>query len=216
MQAIILNNHDVRYLDKMLVKDGFISPIEAKYLKSVPQEHLSIWAHKNAVYCIPTIELIQWFKNEIDNKKAIEICSGNGAIGRALGITRTDSYMQTTPEMVLYYRSLGQVPISPPKDVLKFEANEAVDFFMPQVVVGSWVSQKLLSTDREEIGSAFGVDENRILTKVEKYINIGNNITHKDKRILKIPHKVYQFDWLYTRSMNPSDNSIKVWTNAFR
>lgn len=216
MQVQILKNEDVSYMDKILLSsDGLLQPVNSSELIGLPPSHLMIWGNKNGVYTYPTIELIDWIKNQINGRSAIEICSGTGVIGRALKIPFTDSYIQTTPEMILWYLASHQKPIFPAPDVHKFEANEAVDYFKPEVVVGCYVTQKYLTGDEGPplIGSSLnGVDELQMLPKIKTYINIGNYSTHKDKRIrIKYKHKVYKFPWLLTRSVMPADNEIVVW-----
>lgn len=210
-----LPNQEIDYLDELLLKDGLPVPVSADELRRVPIEHLQIWGNKRGVYTIPTTELIEWLKEEIGGRKAIEICAGTGVIGRALDIRRTDSYIQTTPEVILLYQSMSQVPIHPPKDVYQFEANHATDLFRPKVVVGSYVTQKYVEGDEntkpKTNSSIYGVDEMALLPKIETYITIGNSSTHGDKRIRQFPHKVYQFDWLFTRSTQPELNEIVVW-----
>lgn len=213
MRYKVIDNENVDYLDPILVKDGLFSVVDYSVLKDIPQKHLTIWGNKNGIYCFPTTELIDWLKEKIGNQSAIEICSGTGVIGRALGITRTDSYIQTSPEMIALYTTYGQKPIFPPDDVLKFEANEAVDRFKPKVVIGSYVTQRAIPGDSDEgIGSSiYGTDELSLLKKVETYITIGNDISHGDKRIRKFSHTIYRFPWILTRSLEPNKNFISVW-----
>jgi len=215
MKGYILPNENVDYLDDLFLVNGLLQVLPASVLAAIPQLHLSIWGNKRGVYCFPSTELIEWLREQVAGRSAIEICSGTGVIGRALGITSTDSYIQTTPEMIAYYALYNQKPIFPPQDVHKFEANEAVDNFKPAVVLGSYITQKYLPGDEDavpKIGSSFyGVDELALLPKVETYIAIGNKTSHGDKRIRKFPHTTHQFPWLFTRSVKPEENEISVW-----
>lgn len=214
MNGYVLPNENVDYLDSLLISDG-LQVLPASTLAAIPKLHLSLWGNKRGVYCFPSTELIEWLREQVAGRSAIEICSGTGVIGRALGITSTDSYIQTTPEMVALYAIYNQQPIFPPQDVLKFEANEAVDHFKPDVVLGSYITQKYQSGDEDvvpKIGSSvYGVDELALLPKVKTYIAIGNKTSHGDKRICKFPHKTYQFPWLFTRAIKPEENEISVW-----
>lgn len=208
-------NSDVNYLDNIILDEN-------KLLKLLPYEvyskidisHLQIWANKNGIYTLPTTELIEWIKNKINNRKAIEICSGNGVISRELGIIGTDSFMQTTPEMVAYYSALGQKPIDPPSDIYQFEANEAVDVLKPKVVIASFATQKFIDGDEENgiSSSVYGVDELTLLPKIQTYIFIGNDSVHSDKRINQFPHETHRFDWLITRCKDQKGNFIKIWS----
>lgn len=213
----VLKDENVSYLDQHLLDEkGLLKVVSADLLKSFPIRHIQLWGNKNGVYCFPTTELIEWLKMKIAKRKAIEICAGNGAISRALGISGTDSYIQTTPEMIAYYQIVGQKPIDPPDDIYKFEANEAVDHFKPQVVVAAYGTQKYIVGDEgpPKIGSSvYGIDELLMLPKIQTYINIGNDVSHHDKRIRKYLFEFYRFDWLFTRSLDQSKNHICLWNN---
>lgn len=214
MNGTYITYENVDYLDDLLLVNGLIQVVSASDLAQIPQSHLSIWGGKRGVYCFPTNELIDWLKEQVGGRKAIEICAGTGVIGRALGIPSTDSYIQTSPEMVALYSLWNQHPIFPPSDVHRYEANEAVDHFKPEVVLGSYITQRYLPGDEDEpkVGSSvWGVDELSLLPKVKTYIAIGNKTTHGDKRIRKFPHSSYQFPWLFTRSQKPEENEISVW-----
>jgi len=217
MQAYTLFDEDVSYMDELLFdSNGMLRPVKASDLAALKATHLMLWGNKNGVYTYPTFELIDWIKEKIGGRGAIEICSGSGVMGRAIGIPMTDSYVQTEPAMMAYYLAMNQKPIFPANDVQKFEANEAVDYFKPDVVMGCYVTQKYLPGDEgpPAIGSSwYGVDELAMLPKIQTYINVGNHSTHKDKRIRKFPHQVYKFPWLFTRSGSPEQNEIVVWEN---
>jgi hypothetical protein len=216
----ILHNHDIDYLDPILVDEatGLLKVVDSAILREINPEHLVVWGNKRGVYTYPTTELIAWIKEKIGGRSAIEICSGNGVIGRALGIVRTDSYIQVQPEMIALYESMGQKPIAPPNDVYRFESNDAVDYFKPQVVVGCYATQKYLPGDERppKVGSSvYGVDELAMLPKIETYINVGTDTSHGDKRIRKFKHEIYRFDWLFTRSANQKENHICVWNAPY-
>ena len=136
-----------------------------------------------------------------------------GDLGACLGIPMTDSYCQTTPEMRLYYASLGQPIISPPSTVEKLDAVTAVEKYKPPVVVASWVTQLFRDGDSEaQIGSSVvGADEEWIVDHCETYIFVGNEEVHKHKRILKRDHREFKsWAWM-SRAFDPSKNVIWVW-----
>lgn len=156
---------DIKPLDDVMLRsDGSLNVVPSRKLNEFPVELLQLWCVKRGVYQYPTEELLEWLSQQTAGRRAIEICAGNGAIGRALGIVTTDSYMQTTPEIADYYNSLGQTPIMPPPDVLKLDANEAVERYEPDVVIGAWVTELWQPGDR--MGSVWGVDELAILNRV--------------------------------------------------
>lgn len=216
--ATVMPKMDVSHLDAFFFdENGRLKIHPAEELRKIAHLELMAWANGKGIYCVPSTELIDWLRQEIRGRKAIEICAGNGAIARALGIPATDSYMQTDEVMSALYKVMGQKPIEPPKDVYKFEANDAVDHFKPKVVIGAYVTQKYQDGDEgpPKINSSlYGVDELSLLPKVERYITIGNELSHGDKRLRKLPHRVYQFDWVFTRSAHPQMNNIVVWDNV--
>lgn len=209
MRAALLPNFDPGPLDRLLLNGTRIEPPHAKQLRSVAQPELCAWCVKRSRYCVPTVELVQWLTEQINGRSAIEIGSGMGDLGRALAIQMTDSYAQTAPEMQLYYKMIGQPIVSPPPWVAKHDALEAVAKFKPRVVVAAWVTQ--LYREGELEGSAFGVDEDLLLSQVETYIHVGNLDVHGTKRILQRKHEAYQFPFLFSRGFDRSRNVVHVW-----
>lgn len=206
---------DVGYLDELLFdEEGRLRLVPAAELKKVPREHLIYWANKNARYGIPSVELVGLIKEIIGDRKALEIGAGFGDFGRHLGIRMTDSASQTSPEMRAYYASLGQPIIDPPPDVERIDGNAAVRKYKPKVVFASWVTQKFRPGDeRKKIGSSkYGVDELALVDSVDSYIYLGNEYTHRDKRILKRPHATLKPDFLFSRAFLPEQDVIWIWT----
>ncbi len=220
MNAHILPMADVSYIDELFYPTPqrrtkrHLKPVKASRLMEIPVEHLQLWCVTRAVYQPPIEELINWFYIQIRGKKAIEICAGNGSIGRELGIPVTDSWVQTRPDMAEYYKLLGQEPITPPDDVIKMSANEAVETFRPEIVIGSWVTQ--LWREGYVDGSVEGVDEGRILASdsLEGYILVGNDKPHGNKEINKLPHVTFRFPWLRSRGIEQELNHVRIWGNS--
>lgn len=212
MGISLLDKVDISPLDKLLIgSKGLLRPIPYNQLKTFPLGMIRQWCVERGVYQLPTQELIDFLIEQIGllEKQTIEIASGNGVIGRTLNIIMTDSYIQTMPEMAAYYKAFGQKPITPPSDVIKMDAVSAVNHYKPKIVIGSWVTQKYVEGDTD--GSVFGIDELDILTKIDKYIHVGNDGPHGSKRSLKYPHKVYRFPWLVSRGQDQSKNNITVY-----
>lgn len=210
-----LPNVDVKYLDAVFFdRRGNIRILPHSEVARIPIEHIQVWCVLNAVYTLPTQELIDWLQQQVNERKAIEICAGNGSIGRALGIPRTDSYCQTSlPELRMYYAAFGQKVTEPPKDVEKFEALDAIAHYHPKVVISSFGTQIYMPGDEiQQVGSnVYGVDELKIISVVNCYIHIGNDGPHKDKRIYKFNHRKLRFPWLVTRAQNQDLNNISIW-----
>jgi len=213
MQSKVMEKADVSYLDAMLLDGrGLVQPVAAEALKDIQEDHLKYWCVLNAIYQIPTLELIAFLKEFIGDKTAIEICAGKSGIGRALGIRATDSWMQTKGEIALYYKMLGQVPITPPDYVEKIDANDAVKKYDPDIVLGAFVTQRWLNEQDEE-ANMYGPLEEEWLDAGKIYIHIGNQSTHGKKRILSRPHISYKLPYLRSRAIDESKNVVWVWND---
>jgi hypothetical protein len=213
MNISLINNADVSYLDELLLeKDGFLKLLPASAYSDINPEHLMIWAVKNARYGFPTIELIDWLKEQIKDQFAIELAAGKGDLGRHLGIMQTDSYMQLIPEVTAFYALTRQPIIEPPESVYKYDANQAINCFKPDIAIASWLTQRFRQGDPEDVkASVYGAEEFEIIDKVKVYIHIGNENVHGTKRILCFPHETYRFPWLVSRAEDPAKNLIYVW-----
>jgi hypothetical protein len=212
MNATILPKADVSYLDSQLLCNDKLIIKPASFFKSLNYEHLIIWCHKHGIYCIPTTELIDWLKPHIVKDKTIEIGAGNGALGRALNIPITDScYMRNNEQVILTYTLIGQPLTKYPDDIIELDAIDAIKRYVPDVVIGSWITHKYNPEQHEREGNMFGVDEQFILDNVKKYIMIGNESVHKHKPIFDKPFTTFKADWLISRSMRPDLNIIYIW-----
>ncbi len=75
-------------LDLLLLDDnGHMESLPAETIQSgVLLEDLRGWCHYRARYGIPTLELIQWLKEKIAGRTALEIGAGMGDLGHLLSI----------------------------------------------------------------------------------------------------------------------------------
>jgi hypothetical protein len=182
----------------------------AFYASLSPQERAVVGA-RNALYSLPTLELVDWLRAEIGGRSAIEIGAGNGALAQALGIPATDNHMQADRIISAIYTSAGQKPISYGTHVEKLAAHDAIERHRPQVVVGCWVTHEWRADRQEAGGNMFGINEDALLDAVETYIFIGNEKVHRNKSIWSRPHRIIYPDWLHSRALNGSRNFIAVW-----
>lgn len=171
----------VNELEDEVIVDGKITIVSADVYRKYSEDQVRYFMHKWALYTLPTTELINHLKIEIGSSSAIEICSGAGIVGKALGITCTDSYLQEDPKVKLVYAMTKQPTINYGKHVLKLDAEEAVKKLKPDVVVGCWVTQKYNGKD----GSMYGPDESTILENCKKYVVVGSTVQHGNKDIFK-------------------------------
>lgn len=217
----ILSPRDASYIDAILLnEEGRLKPVPSAVLATIPHDDLRYWCNRKAVYGLPTTELVAWLGERIAGRTAIEIGSGNGCLGRALGIPRTDSHVQATPKMRLIYTLQGQPVITYGTDVEQLDAVEAVQKYRPQVVIGQWVTQ-YISPDEPPPpggGSVYGIKERVILADpvVEEYLVVGNLLIHGAKSILQDPPQGWKVDavaapWIWSRASEPMANCILIW-----
>lgn len=208
MSVSILHNADISHINKQAFENGLLKVMPSSFYKSLDENSLKLFMLNHGIYVIPTTELIDWLKENI-NETAIEIGAGLGTIARELKIPITDSRMQELPDVKLIYNMGGQPTIKYPSDVEKLDYKEAIEKYKPKTVIGCFITHKHKSG--MSTGNMYGVEEEYILKNVQRYINIGNIQTHKDKPILKEKSIEYNFDWLITRSNNQSLNRIWVY-----
>lgn len=202
----IIANHKLDDVEEILIKDKKIVPASYEILKQFSQEEISCFCHKHAIYQLPTTELIDFLKTEIEDKdKTIEIGAGNGIIGSTLGIKMTDNMMQSWGIIRAIYHNMKQPTITYGRDVEEIDGNKAVKKYKPETLIGAWITPK-------SSGNMYGVDEEQFFRDgVKKYIHIGNTHTHGAKTILsKVKYRELKFPWLLSRSMGKDDNVIYV------
>lgn len=220
MQTMSVNKSEGERLAKaldyrVLDQDGRIKLLPAAEWQGLDRTALRVWCHFRAVYCVPTLELVNWLKETIGDRHALEIGAGNNHLGFYLGIKQTDSYMQTDPISGKYYQMTGQIPTRPGPDVEKLNATQAIAAYRPQVVIGAWITQ--LWQPGDEQGSDVGVDEEALIDQVDTYIHIGHDAIHGEKRVLARPHWAFRPDWLVSRMVyQPEGHFIATWERSGR
>ena len=200
-----------RKRDEWIDKDNRLRLLPASEYLSQPPIVIQAVGNFTARYVFPTVELIDWLRQRIGTRRALEIGAGQGDLGRLLGIPMVDNFCQQRPEVKAYYAAFHQVPTFPPVEVERMDAVEAVKKYRPQVVIGAFITHKFRGG---AAGNEHGPVEEDIIANCETYIHIGNDVTHKAKAILGLPHESHCFDWLVTRAKNPSQNVIWIWNNG--
>jgi hypothetical protein len=221
MQIRVYQDKPVEYLDDILLKDGELQVLSSADLLQIDYLDLQLWCHKNAIYGIPTKELIEVIKPHLVENKSIEVGAGCGVFGRVLNIPSTDSMIQNDPKVRLYYQALGQPIVNYGKNVINLEASEAIDKFKPEVVFGSWVTQYIPPEKAEELqgqGSEYGLKESEFLPNIKKYIVYGNDSIHGYKKILRDPkfkvETIYNNVDFFSRASRPELNCLYVITHS--
>ncbi len=200
-------------LPDLLEENGFLKLLSTAEYDTIPQSNLQVWCHKNARYGLPTIELINWLRQEIGERLAIEIGSGAGDLAFHLGIRATDNRCQELPEVKALYEITKQPVIRYPHYVEKLDALDAISKYHPQVVVASWVTQWIdpnLPVPATG-GSVYGVHEDQLLDTGVTYIFVGNDAVHGQKAIMERPHVTLSLPFIRSRAKEPNLDRIYIW-----
>ena len=176
-----------------------------KDLKKYSYMDIRAALHFLALYGLPTKELISFFKHFTYFGESVEIAAGAGLISRELGIRATDLFVQKLPEVKLLYKTIQQPLITYGDHVKKMHGERTIEKYEPTVVFSSWVTPKF--NDQDEYRNAYGMIEERVVNKVEFYIQVCGEV-HYDKPIMNLPHVKIHAPWIMGRSKN--DNYICI------
>ena len=212
-EAIRLDWHELKDIDaKLLDPTGRMQLHPASFYQTFKPDTLRGWANLRSRYTLPTTELVEWLREQIAGRTALEVCAGNGDLGHHLGIRMTDSYQQTTDLPTLaYFKQWGIAPTRPPADVERFDAETAVRRFKPKVVIASYATQKYDPRNPFDGGNLLGVRHEYLIDRCNTFILIGNDKIHGRYKCMARPHTERFFSWLVTRSKEQGFNRIWVW-----
>lgn len=202
-------------LDLGALDNGMLCVMPTAFYQEFRQVDLSGFCHRHGLYCLPTTELVTKINALIlevsPTRHAIEIGSGNGALGKALGIPCTDSHLQEHPAMQAYYAQIATPRTTYGQHVERLDAEQAVAKYRPEVVVAAWVTHKYSKAEHARGGNVYGVDEIAMLGRIKRYIFVGNFYTHQQKPLLNFPYTVHESEALFSRSLRPHGNGLVVW-----
>jgi hypothetical protein len=176
-----------------------------------PHDTIRAWCVTAAIYCIPTLELVEWLKEKCTGKTCLEVGSGNNDLYFHLGIKGSDNYMQVNPAIALHLFSLGQMPTTPHHDVELADAENLVRKMKPDVVIGAWVTERFDKNDGGKGGNMFGPRSEYLIERCGSYILIGHERVHANIKALRLPHETLRFPWLVSRARDQERNAIFVW-----
>jgi hypothetical protein len=175
---------------------------------SLGNNNLSLFMMATSTYVLPTEELIDTLDTIIGvDSNAIEICCGNGVIGRELNMPITDSKIQQKdPEIRRRYIESGNMPVNYPDDVEELEALEAVEKYKPDTVLvcyGTHLWKPGMTT-----GFIYGVDYEKLWKKTKRIILVGSDAIHHENPLMKIKHKEISKWGLMSRN---KQTKIYIW-----
>lgn len=215
-----LDTHGARDLGKeALDQNGRLKIMPTDFYREASPTERSLFAVTNGLYLLPTTELVNWLHDLIDNRPALEIGAGNGALAKALNIRATDNHQQADPVIRDYYAALRQPTVVYGDNVEKLDALCAVEKYRPSIVLGAWVTHQWNPKEPERHGNAQGVDEIELLQQVDYYIFLGNQRVHSSKPLWDDrPPAVYVEapPFLFSRAMNGTPDFIAVWEGRIR
>ena len=210
--GVIDENVSTENIRKTVMDGREMKILPASVWESFSWSEVRMLLHETGTYVVPTEELVDYLDTLIGLEDTIEICAGNGFIGRELGIPVTDSYQQQDDAgTVMLYQLAGQPCIKYPKDVIKLEANKAVDKFRPHTVLACYATHKWRYDTMS--GNDKGVDFQRLMRRIHRLILVGNTEVHKDNPLMALPHEEVILPGLITRSAHPETNRIFIWEN---
>lgn len=196
---------------EVIDEQGLPRVMPAAYYAATTVTERSVLAIRHGLYCLPTVELVNWLTEFINGRNAIEIGAGNGRLAEALGIPATDAYLQERPDVRKYYENYNQPLIVFGPNVQRLEARDAIRKYQPEVVIGAWITHRYDPRHHVAGGSMFGVDTDMVLRQVEHYVLIGNEKVHAKHPLWRRPHEIHHPSSLYSRAFNGSPDFIAAW-----
>src|ERR1700675_2241908 len=100
------NIRDIR--PDVLDANGQLRIVSSSYYRNTSPSERALLGHQNALYGLPTLELVHWVRNYIGGRSAIEIGAAHGLLAKALDIPATDSFLQDNPAVSAIYQATGQ------------------------------------------------------------------------------------------------------------
>ncbi|QHE89225.1 hypothetical protein [Hydrogenophaga sp. BPS33] len=212
MDAYLVNPSGTRDIASLMLDEcRQLKVVSASTLAATTAQERLLFGVQHGLYSFPTEELCQFLRSRIAGRSAIEIGAGHGVLAKALGIPATDNRQQEEPAIKAHYAGLGQPTVPYGDHVEKLDAHAAVEKFRPSVVVACWTTHRFDPARPHAGGSAFGVNEKRLIESCDEYIFIGNEHVHREKSIWTLPHEKITPPWVYSRAVNGTPDFIAIW-----
>lgn len=201
----LLNTDEYRELEKLYTWG--IPSVEQLHQFDV--EMLRNFAWSKGMYFLPTRETLDVIETYFVGK-TVEVGAGNGMVSSYLGITGTDNKMQLWPEIAKFYRETQQPVVRYGSNVQEMDAHETLERYMPDTVIGCWVTQKYDEARREAGGNMYGIDFSEVFAKVKRFIFVGNRIVHRAHPIFQVPTTEIKVP-CFSRATSPQDNVVLLY-----
>lgn len=195
----------------VLNEQGQMRVLPAAFWAGTTLSERSLFGHRQGIYSFPTTELVEYFKDLIDGRVAIEIGAGHGILAQALGIPATDNRMQDMPKYRIIYEQSGQPTVKYGPNVIELDAESAVRHYRPDVVIGCWVTHKFDPARPLAAGNEVGIDEADVIASVQQYVVVGNDQVHRGKPIWELPHTRTRPPFVYSRAANGTQDFLAIW-----
>lgn len=191
-------------------RDGEFQILGKEFWSQFNLDQIHSFMNQEALYVLPTEELIDFLDKEIGEADAIEVGAGRGIIGRELSIRTTDSYQQSADmETHRMYELLKCPTIKYPKFVEKIDAVSAARKYRPHTILGCFVTHKWRGDTKS--GNDLGIDMTKMFSFARRFILVGNKHVHRDNPLMKLPHREIELDGLITRGVHQELNRIFIW-----
>jgi len=190
---------------------GRVRVLPSEFWASTTIEERALFGHRYGIYNFPTVELVDFLRDYIGDRRAIEIGAGHGVLAQALDIRATDNCMQRKAKYRRIYRATGQPTVPYGRNVIEIDAHDAVRRYDPDVVIGCWITHRYDPGRHYAGGNEIGVDEADVIRHCLQYIMIGNTAVHALKPIWELPHIISYPSFVFSRSANGSPDFLAVW-----
>lgn len=206
-----IENTDTSDIRKMAYKNGEFQILPYSAWAQHDPVAIRLFLHEEALYSIPTEEVVEFIDELIGEHTAIEIGAGHGLWGRELDIPLTDSKLQERPEVKLMYLMAKQPLIKYPQDIIKLRASDAIKRFKPHTVFASYFTPICEGAKYME-GDEVYRDDERLFPNwgVKRYIKIGSINTHGNNPLMKLAHEEHNPIELITRAEKVNQR-IFIW-----
>ena len=144
--------------DRLLLDErGIIKLLPAEFYHSLDNDSLRVWCICRAIYQLPTVELIEWLKENFNLDKAIEIGAGNNYLYHHLGIKGVDNYSEQIPAVKLVHEIMKQPSTNPPPEVEEIDAIAAIEKYQPETVITAWATLKCEDPKGVDAGHSYAL-----------------------------------------------------------